>query len=237
MSVLPTLLAAKEVGEAYQLLMFDNIVNEDLKGLVDEIHVTPTLEGLKIVLLESLTETNGMKFPSFVYRHSRFFSIDTLYKLLLNTCFWEQSSEALQSYTGAGDSSDSNNVSKAEMVVVDESDGDDVIDFEILGALREAMGDAFVELIPVFVQQVDEYKKDIFTRLDEGDQETVRRIVHSMKSSCYNMGAVNLSQQAKALEEKIAEQGLVAGLKEKIVVLMNEYDRVRETLIEYNSHQ
>ncbi len=64
------------------------------------------------------------------------------------------------------------------------------------------------------------------------DIETFQRNAHSLKSSCANMGAINLSDSAKKLEDN-AKQGEIPETIAFLQALKIEADRVKFALEHY----
>lgn len=77
-----------------------------------------------------------------------------------------------------------------------------VIDLIALKALRDALGDDFVPLVPAFKESVSEMVRDIGTAAQNGDRKEFQRLAHSIKSSAYNVGANRLAEQAAELERQ-----------------------------------
>jgi len=108
-----------------------------------------------------------------------------------------------------------------------------VIDAEILETLKDSIGEIFNEIIPAYIEQSDQMLNDIEDLLSRGDHKTVERYAHSMKSSSFNVGAINLSDIARILEEKTRDGTDTALLAIHINSLKQEYVLVKTALNNY----
>ncbi len=106
------------------------------------------------------------------------------------------------------------------------------IDNTTLNALQDAMGDDFAELIPAFTESCDVILDELEKAFKNQDRETLQRHAHSLKSSCANMGALNLSIAAKKLEEK-AKKGEMPDTIAFLEALKIESERVKYALEQY----
>lgn len=106
------------------------------------------------------------------------------------------------------------------------------IDEATLDVLKEAMGDDFVELIPAFIESSDLIFQDLEKAFKNKDIEAFQRNSHSLKSSCANMGALNLSASAKKLEEQ-AKNGEIPETIAFLEALKIENERVKFALEKY----
>ena len=104
------------------------------------------------------------------------------------------------------------------------------LDHTRLDTLRSAMGDDFVELIPVFLDSAAEIVTAMRNAHAAADVENLYRQAHTLKSSAANLGAMVLSQLAKALEAD-ARCGPVADGAARIDVLQAELERVQPLLV------
>jgi CheY-like chemotaxis protein/HPt (histidine-containing phosphotransfer) domain-containing protein len=106
---------------------------------------------------------------------------------------------------------------------------DPLLDLGRLASLREAMGDDFVELIPVFLDSATELVQAMGQAQSRADIETFYRQAHTLKSSAANMGAMRLSALARGLEAD-ARAGKLEGAVERVEALSAELDAVRPLL-------
>jgi CheY-like chemotaxis protein len=78
------------------------------------------------------------------------------------------------------------------------------IDRAVLSDLSDNMGPdgatLVVELIDIFIEDTPKYLSELQTSLDSGDWKSFTRAAHTMKSSCANLGAMQLSNNAKDTE-------------------------------------
>jgi signal transduction histidine kinase/CheY-like chemotaxis protein/HPt (histidine-containing phosphotransfer) domain-containing protein len=110
----------------------------------------------------------------------------------------------------------------------------DPIDFQSLDQLREAMGEDFEELIPVFIESAREILNQLKASFDAGDLPVFSRHAHSLKSSSANLGGFQLSTMAANLEES-AKLGNLPESALFIEPLMSEFDRIEAALLDYTA--
>lgn len=107
------------------------------------------------------------------------------------------------------------------------------IDSSALDALRELQGPddpGFVAgLIDHFLSDTPTRLRQIDTALSEGAPKAVERIVHSLKSSCANLGARHMSSLCAALE-RMARQNDLTGGSELSASITAEFGRVEAAL-------
>jgi len=120
-----------------------------------------------------------------------------------------------------------------EIVTETSAEVNSVIDVEILATLKNSVGEIFNEIIPAYIEQSDQMLNDIENLLSRGDHKTVERYAHSIKSSSYNVGAINLSNIARILEEKTRGGTDTALLTTHISSLKQEYVLVKTALNNY----
>ena len=107
-----------------------------------------------------------------------------------------------------------------------------MIDFESLNMLKEIMEEEFQPLIELYIRDSDRRFPDMRKALSEGDCESVRMTVHSLKGASSNVCAVDLAEQAHTVE-KMAIDGAVNQLGGAIDRLEQSYLLVREQLSEF----
>lgn len=95
------------------------------------------------------------------------------------------------------------------------------LDTGILNSLKDVMEDDFDELIPAFIESAQQITSDLLRAQVSQDFEIMQRNAHSLKSSCANLGAINLSAIAKALEDQC---------RHEISVEANQLHRINEEL-------
>ncbi|MDX2507146.1 MAG: Hpt domain-containing protein [Gammaproteobacteria bacterium] len=105
------------------------------------------------------------------------------------------------------------------------------IDFNTLNELKEIMGDDFDELISTFISdgkiQLDKLKLAI----DSTSASEIRRIAHTLKGSCANLGAHPLSEICNKLERNATDNKL-GEAKDLFEKIKTEYEQVKKALEE-----
>jgi len=110
---------------------------------------------------------------------------------------------------------------------------DIAIDFTKLEEMKNIMGEVFIQLIPAYLDQSDELIAEIPDLLGNGDLNTLQRYAHSMKSSSLNVGAENLSEIARELEDICRSKGNTDVIKGIISAITAEYMEVKTELENY----
>jgi two-component system, sensor histidine kinase and response regulator len=112
-------------------------------------------------------------------------------------------------------------------------DHDNVLDRNTLDDLRalqeEGEPDLLAELIELFLRDTSPRLAAIDQALAEGDPGKVAQVAHSLKGSCGNLGAKQMSELCARLEA-IAQPGDLAQARELFLHLQREYARVQEAL-------
>ena len=105
------------------------------------------------------------------------------------------------------------------------------IDLDTLNELKEIMGDDFDELISTFISdgkiQIDNLKHAI----DSSSAFEVRRIAHTLKGSCANLGAHTMSEICNILELN-ATDNMPGEANELFEKIKTEYEQVKKALEE-----
>lgn len=109
----------------------------------------------------------------------------------------------------------------------------DCLQYSKLEEMNNIMGKMFNELIPAYIEQSDNYIKNMPDALSNDDLTSLERYAHSMKSSSLNVGAEPLSELSKELEQMSHDQEVKNILSEKIEQIQAEYKKVKEALLEY----
>jgi len=107
------------------------------------------------------------------------------------------------------------------------------IDYKKLHEMKALMGDVFPELIPAYIEQSDSITSSMLENLNSNNLKTLERHAHSMKSSSENLGAEILSYLSNDLEKMAHENVIFDDLKNKIHDITNEYQQVKNDLLEY----
>ena len=108
---------------------------------------------------------------------------------------------------------------------------DEVIDLSVLIELKEIMEDDFSELIETFIMDGQEQLNNLRLAIDESNSVDVRRIAHTLKGSCANLGATALSEACMTLEHNAADDNL-SGADEQYDQINKEYLRLKTALNE-----
>ena len=105
----------------------------------------------------------------------------------------------------------------------------DHLDMESLNGLREVMGDEFSQLIDTFISDSDVRIETICEAVNSADPEAIRRTAHSLKGSASNMGATQLTQLCRNLED-LGHDGKSEGSEAIYQQINAEYAAVRDAL-------
>ena len=111
-----------------------------------------------------------------------------------------------------------------------ESEG--VIDREVLDNLLEAVGgdgEFLAELLETYYADTPQLFSAMHAAIESQDSDEFRRAAHSLKSNSANFGAMDLSQQAKALEE-MGKTGNLGQAGEALAGAESEYEKVKSAL-------
>ncbi len=111
------------------------------------------------------------------------------------------------------------------------------LNFEILHNMKKILGNAFNELIPAYLGQSDSIISDMENAHDKNDIKTLERYAHSMKSSSYNVGAEDLSNEASILEALCQQNTENIQIKSKIDSIIKKYKHVKQKLLEYQERE
>ncbi len=104
-----------------------------------------------------------------------------------------------------------------------------LVDLGCLRTLRDIMGEDFPELIPAYLQDTNDILAQMPPALQSGNQETLQRLAHSLKSTGANVGATVLAEQAKELE-LLTKDGIPPDAGERIATLKGSFSVVRRIL-------
>ena len=104
-----------------------------------------------------------------------------------------------------------------------------MIDLESLNMLKDIMEEEFQPLIELYIRDSDRRFPEMRMALSEGDCESVRMTVHSLKGASSNVCAVDLAEQAYTVE-KMAIDGALDQLPGAIDALEQSYQQVRQQL-------
>lgn len=103
------------------------------------------------------------------------------------------------------------------------------LDLEALNELKEVMGDEFSLLITTFIDDSVTRLDTIKSAVQSADPEAIRRTAHSFKGSASNMGALQLTDHCRRLEE-LGHSGTSDGADVIFEKLVAEYQQVEQAL-------
>ena len=92
------------------------------------------------------------------------------------------------------------------------------LDQVLLEELRDLMEEGFSELLQVFLKESAEQYEALQRAWDRGEHEQVRRLAHSLKGCCSNLGARECAGLASGLEQAAvhADWGVIPGLLQQL---------------------
>ena len=104
-----------------------------------------------------------------------------------------------------------------------------MIDLESLNMLKDIMEEEFQPLIELYIRDSDRRFPEMRRALSEGDCESLRMTVHSLKGASSNVCAADFAEQAYTVE-KMAIDGALDQLPGAIDALEQSYQQVRQQL-------
>lgn len=104
-----------------------------------------------------------------------------------------------------------------------------VIDPIVFNEMRELMDDALGAFIETYLDNSPKLLQSISQALPEGDLETVFHNAHQLKGGSGSIGAMQVFQLAKEMEEK-ARGSVADGLESTLAELQSAYSLVEEEL-------
>jgi HPt (histidine-containing phosphotransfer) domain-containing protein len=108
------------------------------------------------------------------------------------------------------------------------------IDEPTYDALLKMTGDdqAFVdELVDTYLEDAVNQLAALDAAVDAGDPAALTRPAHSMKSSSMNVGALELGQLCRELEE-LGRAGSLDGAADRVAEARHQFEAVRTSLLE-----
>ncbi len=106
------------------------------------------------------------------------------------------------------------------------------IDQKTYDELVASVGDDFIgELVSTYLEETPMLLAQLREAWQRRDAEAFRRAAHSIKSSSASLGALRLSEQARALE-MLGKQGSLDGVKGDLDALEAEYAQAEQGLKE-----
>lgn len=109
-----------------------------------------------------------------------------------------------------------------------------VIDSSSLSVLREAMGEDFADLVPIFIESTQDILTNLSKAFNQQDVESFTREAHSLKSSSANLGGLVLSEMAAELEAA-GHQGQLPESEEFIQPLKETFALMEKELQQYQN--
>lgn len=106
------------------------------------------------------------------------------------------------------------------------------IDQDALAELRDVMEDEFVILVNTFLQDADDRLRQLRESAEAGDPENVRKVAHSFKGSCVNLGAPELAERCRDAEQR-GRDGDLSDIETCVAGIEKELEVVREALIQF----
>jgi signal transduction histidine kinase/CheY-like chemotaxis protein len=100
---------------------------------------------------------------------------------------------------------------------------------EVVGDLREIMGDEFASLVRVFLEDAPRSLARLQAAATASDNDGLVGPAHSLKSTSANLGAMELSAQARHIEHG-ARRGNLNDAAERVAALMQEFRRAEDGL-------
>ena len=111
------------------------------------------------------------------------------------------------------------------------------VDRQHLERLHQAIGDDFQMLIPAYIEQSDNIVQNLNKSYQDQDMDVFIRSAHSLKSSSYTLGAFQLSEYSRQLEESVRVDASHQLLEQLIEMINNEYPNVKQALQVYQNDQ
>jgi signal transduction histidine kinase/CheY-like chemotaxis protein/HPt (histidine-containing phosphotransfer) domain-containing protein len=105
------------------------------------------------------------------------------------------------------------------------------ISLDVVADLREIMGDEFSSLVRVFLEDAPRSLAKLETAAAARDLDGLVGPAHSLKSTSANLGAMELSAQARHIEHS-ARQGTLNDAAERVGTLVAEFKRAEQALLE-----
>jgi HPt (histidine-containing phosphotransfer) domain-containing protein len=113
----------------------------------------------------------------------------------------------------------------------------DLLDPDVVAQLRDALGgDAFAEIVSLYVQESSRLLEELDEALAAGDAATVMQRSHSLGTSSATVGAATLAARCKDLERG-ARAGTLGADDEIIAELRSLHTRSVDALGELRNHR
>ncbi len=82
----------------------------------------------------------------------------------------------------------------------------ELFDDQTITELKEIMGDDIGMLLETFIEDSKSKVTDLSKALEHGDANIIRRVAHSLKGSCKNVGAIAMALLCEEMEHKAKEE-------------------------------
>ncbi len=109
-------------------------------------------------------------------------------------------------------------------------DNQQVLDGQMLRQLREEIGNAFVKMVAVFLEDAPVQLEAITQAIAVADAVSLGELAHSLKGAARNLGANQFAAIAKQLEN-LGRRGSIQGAEELSLALCSEYEQVKSALL------
>ncbi|MGM0449875.1 MAG: Hpt domain-containing protein [Pseudomonadota bacterium] len=106
------------------------------------------------------------------------------------------------------------------------------IDHDALAELRDVMEEEFVILVNTFLQDADDRLRQLRESVEAADPDNLRKVAHSFKGSCINIGAPELAERCREAEERGRDEEL-SDIDACIGAIEQELEAVREALTRF----
>lgn len=102
------------------------------------------------------------------------------------------------------------------------------VDRKVLSDLQDVMEDGYIKLLETFLADSEERLRQLFSARNA---EELGQAAHSFKGSASNMGAYQLAELCRQLEEQVHSQALF-GIEHLINQIRREFGEVRQVFRE-----
>ena len=96
------------------------------------------------------------------------------------------------------------------------------LDMELVGELRDIMGDGFAALVDSFERDSEQRLADMALVVNRGEADQLRQLDHSLKGSSSNLGALDVAATCLAIEQAAAS-GSMEGAAGLLDTLRGQY--------------
>lgn len=103
------------------------------------------------------------------------------------------------------------------------------VDRSTIDQLKKLMKQKYILALDDYLRSSEDYIKKIQTSISHGDGKQIGLLVHSLKSSSRQVGAMKLGDLAEKIE-KLAKESDIDGIKDLFDKAKAEYKKVREVL-------